>query len=179
LCKYYNFTITSGSIKNDREIRLNSDFIAFDAGGLLYDDHPLEEVSLDEWAGTSWRDKTGTPVVYYRRSDYIGFYPKCEAGSVLKYYGIERAPTMVTADGVAPLSGDYRIVAFRRYIRDYAMAFCYWKKGDKDSYNQKMGEFREGVLLMNQVVHGQGTQNWKMIPQNRRGARHSINALDM
>jgi hypothetical protein len=182
LCKYYSYTIQAAQVKNDRELRLSSDFVTFDSGGVLYNDHPLTESSLlflDEWMGLSWRDHTGTPQYFYRRGDYIGFYPKCTAGDTVKYYGIERAPTMVSADGVAPLSGDYRLVAFRCYIRDYAMAQCYWKKGNKESYREKMAEFEKGIFLVNTVVNGHSNQPNRMVPSRGNKRVTNINPLNM
>jgi hypothetical protein len=182
LCHYYAFTITEVSIHDSREIRVGSDFINFDEGGILYNDKPLREVSLmelDEWYGKSWRDHTGNAALFYRRGEYIGIYPKPVAGDTLKYYGISRTPTMVASDGVAPLSDDYRLVAFRRFIRDYAMALCYWKKGDRNGYREKMNDFEKGIALVNSVVHGERNQPKRMIPSRRYGSAHTINALDL
>ena len=127
LCKKYEYEIDSDDVKNDREIRLSSDFITFDEGGVLYNGKPIDEISVieaDEWFG-NWRDKSQSqPRGYYRRGDYIGFIPSLAEGDTVIYYGIERTPDMVASDGVAPLSGDYRMVAFRPYIRNYAMAQC-------------------------------------------------------
>lgn len=182
LCKFYSYTISASDVKNDREFRLSSDFITFDEGGVLYNDKPLTEVSiqeLDEWKGTDWRSHTGTSHSYFRRGDYIGLYPKPTTGDVLKYYGIERCPAMVIDDGVAPLSGDYRMVAFRRYIRDYALAFCWYKKGEMGYYREKIAEFEKGITLVNKVVHGARNQPSKMIPARRRISRYQVNALNM
>jgi len=182
LSKLYEYVIDADDIKNDRELRLSSDFITFDEGGVLYNDKPLQEISLiilDEWNGTAWREHTGTPHSYYRRGDYIGFYPILSAGDTVKYYGIERTPTMATGDTVAPLSGDYRMIAFRPYIRNYAMAFCWYKKGNMDYYKEQMQEFDKGISLVNQIVHGEKNQVKMMIPARRKTSRHTINALNM
>ena len=182
LCKFYSYTIIADDVKNDREFRLSSDFITFDEGGILYNDKPIDETSLmvlDQWMGTKWREHEGTCDRYYRRGDYIGFYPKPTVGDTIKYYGIERMSTMVVDDGIAPLSGDYRMVSFRRYIRDYAMAQCWYKKGEDRKYHEKMNEFDKGIALVNQIVHGERNQPKRMIPAKRAGGRHTINALNM
>jgi len=183
LSKLYSHVILAADIKNDRELRLNSDFITFDEGGVLYNGKPCSEVSLaeiDEYKGSTWRDQSATtPIGYYRRGDYIGFVPSLTAGDTVKYYGIERTPTMVAADTVAPLSGDYRMIAFRPYIRDYAMAQCWYKKGEMKLYKEKMQEFKDGIALVNQVVHGEKNQVKRMIPARRKISRHAVNALNM
>jgi len=94
LSKFYSHTLIADDIKNDREIRFYSDFVALDEGGVLYNDKPLIPISLkalDEYGGTTWRDDTGTPTSFYKRGDMLGFYPKPSAGDTVKYYGIERA----------------------------------------------------------------------------------------
>ena len=78
LSSYYSRTLEAGDIVNDREVRLNTDFLCFDEGGVLYNDKPIIPTSLkalDEWYGTKWREKTGTPTGYYIRGDYLGFVP--------------------------------------------------------------------------------------------------------
>ena len=183
LSKLYEYTINADDVANDRELRLSSDFITFDEGGVLYNDISIPEMSLleaDEWKGSTWRNQTSTvPIAYYRRGDGIGFIPSLTAGDVIKYYGIERTPTMVLEDEVAPLSGDYRMVAFRPYIRDYAISKCWYKKGEFKLAKEMMKEFRDGIALVNQVVHGERNQVKKMIPARRRISRRAINALNM
>ena len=183
LSKLYEYTINADDVANDRELRLSSDFITFDEGGVLYNDISIPEMSLleaDEWKGSTWRNQTSTvPIAYYRRGDSIGFIPSLTAGDVIKYYGIERTPTMVLEDEVAPLSGDYRMVAFRPYIRDYAISKCWYKKGEFKLAKEMMKEFRDGIALVNQVVHGERNQVKKMIPARRRISRRAINALNM
>lgn len=183
LCKLYTYTISADDVKNDRELRLSSDFITFDEGGVLYNDVSIPEMSLleaDEWKGSKWRNQSATvPIAYYRRSDYIGFIPSLTVGDIIKYYGIERTPTMVAEDAVAPLSGDYRMVAFRPYIRDYAISKCWYKKGEFKLAKEMMQEFKDGIALVNQIVHGHRNQPNKMIPARRKISRRAINALNM
>jgi len=182
LSKLYEYTVDADDIANDRELRLSSDFITFDEGGVLYNDKPIEEISLlvlDNWSGSNWREHSGTAQYYYRRGDTIGFYPSLTEGDTIKYYGIERSPAMGAGDGVAPLSGDYRMIAFRPYVRDYAIAQCWYKKGEMDFYREKMFEFQKGIELVNQIVHGEKNQVKRMIPARISGGRHRFNALNM
>lgn len=183
LSKYYNYTIDADDIHDDRELRLSSDFITFDEGGVLYNDKWVPEVALlevEEYKGSTWRDQTNTqPAGYYRRGDYIGFVPNLTAGDTVKYFAIERTPAMVADDEVAPLSGDYRMIAFRPYIRDYAMSKCFFKKGEFRLAREMMDEFKDGIAWVNQVVHGEKNQVKKMIPARRRVSRRAVNALEM
>ena len=41
LSKYYSHELEDDDIVNDREIRMYSDFVALDDGGIVYDDKPL------------------------------------------------------------------------------------------------------------------------------------------
>lgn len=183
LSKYYNYTIRAIDIHDDRELRLSPDFITFDEGGLLYNDKYVPEVSLleiEEYKGRSWRDQSATrPMGYYRRGDYIGFVPSLTVGDTVKYFAIERTPPMVADGGVAPLSGDYRMIAFRPYIRDYAISKCWYKKGEFKLAKEMMKEFKEGIAFVNQVVHGEKNQVKRMIPARRRNSGRTINALNM
>ena len=172
LSKYYSHTLEASDIKNDREIRMNSDYVAFDEGGVLYEDKPLSPTSLkalDEWVG-EWRDTTGTPTRFYLRGDMMGFYPKPSAGDTVKYYGIERATTL--SGSVVPFSGDYRVVAFRRHIRDYAISLCWEKKNEMKKADKKMASFEKGLFTANAILNGEKNQP-KMIIPAYRPRRHS------
>ncbi len=176
LSKYYSHTLIAADIKNDREIRLSSDFIALDEGGVLYDDDPLKPISLkalDEHGGSGWRDTTGTPTHFYKRGDRLGFYPKPSAGGVVAYYGIERATEL---SGVTvPFSDDYRTVAFRRYIRDYAVSLCWAKKSEDVKADKYMAKFEHGLYIANAILQGDRNQGAKIIPEYRaRGHRYAI-----
>ena len=183
LSKYYNYTIAAEDIHDDRELRLSSDFITFDEGGVLYNNKWVPEVALlevEEYRGNKWRDQTFTqPAGYYRRGDYIGFVPNLTAGDTVKYFAIERTPTMAAGDAVAPLSGDYRMIAFRPYVRDYAISKCWYKKGEFRLAKEAMKEFVDGIAWVNKVVHGEKNQVKKMIPARRTISRRAINALEM
>lgn len=175
LSSYYSKTLTAEDIVNDREIRLSSDFVALDEGGVLYNDTPLIQTSLkqlDEWVG-DWRNATGTPTRFYFRGDSIGFYPKPSVGDTVKYYGIERATTL--SGSVVPLSSDYRVVAMRRYLRDYAVAMCWYKKNEMAKYADMMARYEMGIINAQSVVSGHKNQGAEMIPGYRtKGSRYSI-----
>ena len=176
LSKYYSHTLIAADIKNDREIRLSSDFIALDEGGVLYNDNPLKPISLkalDEHGGSGWRDTTGTPTHFYKRSDMLGFYPKPAAGGVVAYYGIERATEL--SGSTVPFSDDYRTVAFRRYIRDYAVSLCWAKKSEDAKADKYMMKFEQGLYIANAILQGDKNQGAKIIPEYRaRGHRYAI-----
>jgi len=175
LSKYYKHTLIAADIVNSREIRMYSDFVALDDGGIVYDGKPLEQISLNalnEHAG-SWRTTTGTPSRFYFRSDMIGFYPIPSAGAVVEYYGIERATEL--SGSTVPLSGDYRTIAFRRYMRDYAVAQCWYKKNEMDKYQGKMNEFMRGIYNINAIINGAKNQGAQIIPGYRaRGHRYAV-----
>ena len=177
LSKYYSHTLVSGDIKQNREIRLNSDFIAFDEGGVIYDGKvliPTTMKELDAWAGNDWRDETGTPTHFYQRGDQLGFAPgRPEADKVVEYYAVERAATL--SDSVVTLSGDYRVIGFRRYVRDYAISMCWEAKNEMQKALIKMANFKEGVRKCNNVVFGGKNAEYRMIPAYRREGRIAIN----
>jgi len=179
LSSFYSYTLTSDDIKNDREIRLYSDFVALDEGGVLYNDKPLKPISLkalDEHGGAGWRDVTGSPTHFYKRSDMLGFYPKPSAGGVVKYYGIERATELSSGTPTTiPLSNDYRTVAFRRYIRDYAVSLCWAKKSEDAKADKYMAKFEHGLYIANAILSGDKNQGARIIPEYRaRGHRYAI-----
>ena len=165
LVKYYTHTLEATDIKNDREIRLNSDFLAFAEGGVTYEGEQIIQTSikaLDEWSG-DWRSDTGTPTRYYIRGDMIGFYPIPTDGDDIAYYGIERAATLSGA--VVPLSGDYRTIAFRTHIRDYAVAKCWERKNEVVKSNLAMARFDRGVYEANAILSGDKNQSRRFIPE--------------
>lgn len=182
LVKYYSHELISSDIKNDREIRLNSDFIAFAEGGVTYEDKQLTPTSikaLDEWHG-DWRDDTGTPTRFYIRGDMIGFYPKPTAGDDVAYYGIERAATITDLSTGVPLSGDYRTIAFRTHIRDYAVSKCWEKKNETSKADRAMAKFDRGVYEANAILSGGRNQGKRFIPEYRsKRAYQNTDALEL
>lgn len=181
LSKYYDYTIVADDIIDDREIRLPSDFITLDEGGVFYNNDNITEITITElnrYYGYDWRDETGTPKRFYRRADNLGFFPKLSAGDTVRFYGVERAPTLV--DAVVPFSGDYRTIPLRRYIRDYAIAQCWYKKRNTADYLLKMKEVDRGVIYINNVVYGERNQPRRMIPDEKnRGGYINTDPLNM
>jgi len=164
LPSFYSRTLTAADIVRDREVHLYHDFIAFDEGGVLYNGVPLAPTTLkalDEWVG-KWRDTTGTPIRFYIRGDHIGFYPKPSSGDTVSYYGIERAPDLSTDE--VPLTNDYRVIPYRRHIRDYAVAKCWEKKNEWAKRNVLMTEFEAGIYNARAELMGDKLQGYKMIP---------------
>lgn len=180
LSKYYSHTLIAADIVNDREVRLSSDFVALDEGGVLYDSDPLRPISLkalDEHGGAAWRDVTGTPTHFYKRSDMLGFFPKPAAGGVVAYYGIERATELSGA--TVPFSDDYRTIAFRRYIRDYAVSLCWAKKSEDAKADKYMMKFENGLYIANAILQGDKNQGAQIIPAYKpRGNAYKINYGD-
>ncbi len=175
LSKYYTRVLEAADIHNDREIRLSSDFIALDEGGVTYAGKSLDQTSLKELDEhyRGWRDTAGTPTRFYFRSDYIGFFPKPSAGDTVAYYGIERATEL--SGTTVPLSSDYRTVSFRRYMRDYAIAMCWYKKGEDTKGDRAMARFDRGIYQINAILNGHKNQGAKMIPEYRaRGNAYGV-----
>lgn len=175
LSKYYKHILLAADIKNDREVRFKSDFIALDDGGIIYNDVPLEQISLnalnEHFSG--WRTTTGTPRRFYLRSDMIGFFPKPSAGAVVEYFGIERATDL--SGETVPLSGDYRAVGFRRYMRDYAVGMCWYAKNEDIKGDRYMARFERGKNKINAILNAHKNQGAMMIPGYRaRGSSYAI-----
>ena len=181
LSSYYSRVLEAADITNGREVRMSSDFIAIDEGGVLYNDKPLTPTSLkrlDEWYGRSWRSTTGTPTEYYMKGDMIGFYPPCVVGDTVKYYGIQRATELSGA--TVPLAGDYRTIAFRSYIRDYAVGMAWYKKNEIDKYTDMMNRFYTGVNRIKTLIRQSRNQQPRFIPEYRsKIGYHSTDALGM
>ncbi len=175
LSKYYTHVLEADDIVNDREVRLYTDFIALDEGGVTYAGKPLEQTSLKELDEhyRGWRDAAGTPARFYFRSDYIGFNTPPSVGDTVAYYGIERATEL--SGSTVPLSGDYRTVSFRRYMRDYAIAMCWYKKGEDAKGDRFMAFFERGISNINAILNGHKNQGAKMIPEYRaRGQAYGV-----
>ena len=61
-------------------------------------------------------------------------------------------------------SDDYRTVAFRRHIRDYAVAMCWYKKSEDVKGDKWMAKFENGVYVANAILNGDKNQGMKIIP---------------
>lgn len=175
LSAFYEYEILTEDIYDDREIRLSTGFVALDEGGVLYNGKPLKQISLaalDEFKGDDWRSHAGTPTHFYRRSDQLGFYPKPTAGDTISYYGIERATTLSAA--VVPLSDDYRTVAFRRHIRNYALAMCWYAKKEDARGDRWMKKFDDGLKRATAILNGDRNQAVKLVSVRAPSDDYSI-----
>lgn len=167
LSSYYHKVLEKEDIVNGREIRLNYDFIAFDRGGVLYNGQPLSPISinvLDNYT-PHWRNIDGVPMRYYTRGDHLGFYPKPSVGATVSYYGIERADAL--SDDIRPFNGDYRTVSFRKHIRDYAIAHCWYKKNEMSKYAEKMASFENGIREVKSILTKNEDEAVSMIPDSK------------
>jgi len=72
------------------------------------------------------------------------------------------------------LSGDYRTVAFRRYLRDYAVAMCWYKKNEMAKYQQKLMEFYAGIQKINAVLNSHKNQSMQMIARRSRRGSYGV-----
>lgn len=175
LSSYYEKTLEAADIVHDREVRVNPDFVALDEAGVFYNGNPLEYISphaLTAWAST-WKDQTGTPRSYYLRGDMLGFVPSPSVGDTVGYYGIERADNMT--DTEIPFNNDYRTVPFRVYIRDYAIAQCWYKKNEMQKYTDKMNAFRYGILKVNSILNKHKANVNRVIPDfSPKGSSYGI-----
>lgn len=167
LSSYYHKVLVEEDIENGREIRLNHDFLAFDRGGVLYNGKPLSPTSinvLDDYS-PNWRNVSGVPVKYYTRGDHLGFYPKPSVGDTVSYYGIERADKL--SDEERPFNNDYRTVSFRKHIRDYAIAHCWYKKNEMAKYAEKMASFENGIREVKAILTKNEDEAVFMIPDSK------------
>jgi len=175
LASHYTREIEADDIFHERELRLNVDFIVMAEGGVFYNGKPLAWTSLralTEWTG-DWKEREGEPQVFYLRSDAIGFVPKPKVGDTVEYYGIER-PLALSGDTVT-LNGDYRLIAYRRAIRDYAIARCWEKKNETIKADRKLAEFEMKMFGAQSIIHSHQMEGAHMIPAYRsRGVAYGI-----
>ena len=72
------------------------------------------------------------------------------------------------SDIVEPLSGDYRIIALRKCLRDYAVAMCWYKKNEIAKYQEMMSRYEMNVFNVQNLLAGHKNQGAQMIPGRRR-----------
>lgn len=163
------YTILAGDIFDEREIRMDDDFIAIDEGRVYYNDIAIAPTTQHRLlqADTKWRDKDGTPNSYYIRGDMMGFDRKISAGDTVKFYQIERAETMTAA--VAPFNGDYRLINFRKLIRDYAVANCWYKKSEDQKGDRFWSRYLKGIENMRDLLNIDTDNAYNMIPDRNPG----------
>ncbi len=145
-------TISAGDIFDEREIRMDSDFIAIDEGKVYYNDivcYPITQARLSNY-DNKWRDKEGKPSEYYVRGDMLGFNRKISAGDTIKFYQIQRAVEIL--DNVAPFNSDYRLINFRKLAIDYAVSKCWRKKNERVLAIDYMNDYKEGLAEMKELL---------------------------
>jgi hypothetical protein len=146
------YTILADDIFDEREIRMDDDFIAIDEGVVYYNDDALKPITQARLvlSDNEWRDKTGTPSHYYVRGDMLGFDRKISAGDTIKFYQIERSVTLSGA--VVPFNGDYRLINFRKLIVDYVVAQCWYKKGEDTKGDRFWNKYLYGLDSMKSLL---------------------------
>jgi len=143
----------TNDIFDERELRMDDDFIAIDEGLVYYNDVVLRPTTQGRLAlaDSQWRDKTGTPSRYYVRGDMLGFDCKISAGDTVKFYQIERAVAM--SGDVKPFNGDYRLINFRKLIRDYVVSMCWEKKGESNRSDKFWQKYQIGLQRMKELLN--------------------------
>lgn len=160
------YTILADDIFDERELRMDDDFIAIDEGIVYYNDvacYPTTQAKLVNF-DNEWRDKTGTPSQYYVRGDMYGFNRKISAGDTVKFYQIERAVEI--SGNVEPFNGDYRLINFRKLARDYAVSMCWYKKGEDVKGDRWAFKYDKGLESMKDLLGIDLDNTSSMIPES-------------
>ena len=144
----------TNDIFDERELRMDDDFIAIDEGLVYYNDVALRPTTQARLtlADNKWRDQTGTPSHYYVRGDMLGFDRKISAGDTVEFYQIERAVAMTSGGTVVPFNGDYRLINFRKLIRDYVVSMCFEKKGESNRADKFWSRYQYGIQRMKDIL---------------------------
>lgn len=144
----------AGTVGVGREIRMDDDFIAIDEGLVYYNGVALRPTTQARLTleNDEWRDETGTPSRYYVRGDMLGFDRLISVGDTVEFYQIERATTMVSGATTVPFNGDYRLVNFRKLIRDYVVAQCWYKKGEDTKGDRFWNKYLYGLNSMKELL---------------------------
>jgi len=156
----------TNDIFDERELRMDDDFIAIDEGLVYYNDVVLRPTTQGRLAlaDSQWRDKTGTPSRYYVRGDMLGFDCKISAGATVKFYQIERAVAM--SDDIKPFNGDYRLINFRKLIRDYVVSMCWEKKGESNRSDKFWQKYQIGLQRMKELLNIDMDNAYNIIPED-------------
>jgi len=145
-------TISDGDIFDEREVRMDEDFIAIDEGKVYYNDIVCYPTTITRMSNydNKWRNHSGDPSEYYIRGDMLGFNRKISAGDTIKFYQIERAAEI--AGTVAPFNGDYRLINFRKLAIWYAISMCWYKKNEDTKGDRFRVYYDRGVLRMQELL---------------------------
>jgi len=143
----------TNDIFDERELRMDDDFIAIDEGVVYYNDVALRPTTQARLVlgNDKWRSETGTPSRYYVRGDMLGFDCKISAGATVKFYQIERAVAM--SGDIKPFNGDYRLINFRKLIRDYVVSMCWEKKGESNRSDKFWQKYQIGLQRMKELLN--------------------------
>ena len=156
----------TNDIFDERELRMDDDFIAIDEGVVYYNDVALRPTTQARLVlgNDKWRSETGTPSRYYVRGDMLGFDCKISAGATVKFYQIERAVAM--SGDVKPFNGDYRLINFRKLIRDYVLSFCWEKKGEDKRSDKCWNRYLYGLNSMKLLLNIDMDNAYNIIPES-------------
>ena len=160
------YTILAADIFDEREIRMDTDFIAIDEGKVYYNDvccYPTSQARLSNY-DSKWRDHEGDPSQYYVRGDMLGFNRQISADGTVKFYQIERAAEI--SGSVAPFNGDYRLINFRKLARDYAVSMCWDKKNETAKADKYMARYMYGLDSMKALLGIDMDGTSQMIPES-------------
>ena len=176
------YTVVADDIFDSRELRMDSDFIAIDEGKVYYNDKSLKRTTQHKLASfdRSWRDRTGTPTAYYIRGDMMGFNRKITAGDTVKFYQIERGATL--SGSVVPFNGDYRLINFRKLIRDYAVSQCWYMKSEDQKGDRFFMRYLAGLENMKFLLGIDNDDSMSIVPHEsltRNIRKRSTDALEM
>ena len=162
------YTILADDIFDERELRMDDDFIAIDEGVVYYNDVALKPTTQARLAlaDNKWRDETGTPARYYVRGDMLGFDRKISAGNTVKFYQIERAIAMTSGETIVPFNGDYRLINFRKLIRDYVVSMCWEKKGESNRSDKFWQKYQIGLQRMKELLNIDMDDTYNIVPES-------------
>jgi len=156
----------TNDIFDERELRMDDDFIAIDEGVVYYNDVALKPTTQARLAlgDNEWRSETGTPSRYYVRGDMLGFDRKISAGNTVKFYQIERAIAMT--DDIKPFNGDYRLINFRKLIVDYVLFKCWEKKGEDKRSDKCWNRYLYGLNSMKLLLNIDMDNSFQIVPED-------------
>ena len=161
-----DFVTATLKVFDEREIRMDTDFIAIDEGLVYYNDIALRPTTQARLAlaNDEWRSETGTPTQYYVRGDMLGFNRKISAGDTIKFYQIERAEPI--SSSVAPFNADYRLINFRKLIRDYVVSMCWYKKGEDTKGDRFWSRYLYGLNSMKELLGIDMDNSYQIVPED-------------
>lgn len=171
---FKTYTILADDIFDERELRMDSDFLYIDEGKVYYNDvvcYPTSQARLSNY-DSEWRDHTGDPSQYYVRGDMLGFNRQISAGDTVKFYQIERAAEI--SGSVAPFNGDYRLINFRKLAIWWATSMCWEKKNETTKADKWMNRYEIGVEKMKVLLGIDMDGTSQMVPEESLSHFHTV-----